>query len=106
MKRNKTVPNDMPNHNARNRLVKLLFTGIILVILAVTIIPRAYTIYELSLRKNELEKEKTRLLAARQERLKRLEELKSPQAMEKIAREQLGMVKKGERVIMQVTDDR
>jgi cell division protein FtsB len=80
--------------------------SVVLIILAVTIIPRARTIWELSARKEQLEKEKIRLVQINTNYKRQLQALDSPEAMERIAREQLGMVKKGERVIMQVTREK
>ena len=80
----------------------LFLTGLICLLLLFTIVPRAKSIVELSARKQELQKEKAALIKINSEHKKELAELKSPQAIERIAREQLGMVKNGEKVVVEV----
>jgi cell division protein FtsB len=70
--------------------------------LLITIVPRAWTIYELSARKKLLLQEKERLTQVNAERSQTLAEIDSPMGIERIAREQLGMVKNGERTIIRV----
>ncbi|MEA1960378.1 MAG: septum formation initiator family protein [Bacillota bacterium] len=86
----------------KSNIFRLFITGILCIILVVAIVPRSKTIWELSQRKNELEKEKACLEQINREKQMQLDKLDSPEAIERIAREQLGMVKEGERVIMQV----
>lgn len=92
------------NNNLQRKPLKLIVTGLICMALMLTIVPRAKTIMELSARKNELQKEKLSLIKVNHEHKKELEELKSPEAIERIAREQLGMIKKGERVVVEVIE--
>lgn len=68
----------------------------------IAIIPRAKVVYELSMRKAELEEQKLILIEKNQTLTMELEKTKSPQYIEKIAREQLGLVKEGEQIIMPV----
>lgn len=89
-----------------NKTFRLILTSIICVILLVTIVPRGKTIWELSARKQELETKKAKLIQINEEKQKQLKDADSPEAMERIAREQLGMVKKGERLIIQVIHDK
>ncbi|MFA7078862.1 MAG: septum formation initiator family protein [Syntrophomonas sp.] len=85
-----------------NKRFRLVLTGLLCAILLFTIIPRAKTIYELSVRKNALLQEKEELTQINEERRQTLAEIDSPAGIERIAREQLGMVKKGERNIIRV----
>jgi len=84
---------------------RLFLTGLICLLLLFTIVPRAKSIMELSARKQELQKEKAVLMKINSEHKKELTELKSPAAIERIAREQLGMVKSGEKVVVEVITD-
>ncbi|MDD4172532.1 MAG: septum formation initiator family protein [Syntrophomonas sp.] len=85
-----------------NKRFRLVLTGLLCAILLFSIVPRAKTIYELSVRKNALLQEKEELTRINEERLQALAEIDSPAGIERIAREQLGMVKKGERTIIRV----
>jgi cell division protein DivIC len=87
-----------------NRRPRMILTALLCGLLLFTIIPRAKTIYELSGRKQELLQEKARLTEINAERQKTLATIDSPAGMERIAREQLGMVKNGERTIIRVLD--
>jgi cell division protein FtsB len=80
----------------------MIVAGIIGCICLFTIVPRAVSIYELSSRKKELLEEKARLTQINAEQQQLLEEVDSPAGMERIAREQLGMVKNGETSIIRV----
>ncbi len=85
-----------------NRFFKLIITVLICISLMIAIIPRAKVVYELSMRKAELEEQKLILIEKNQTLTMELEKTKSPQYIEKIAREQLGLVKEGEQIIMPV----
>ena len=80
--------------------------GLICVVLLFTIVPRSMSVWELSSKKQELEKQKVRLEQVNKVKHQQLEELKSPEAIERIAREQLGMVKNGERFVMKVIEQK
>ncbi|CFX10601.1 Septum formation initiator [Syntrophomonas zehnderi OL-4] len=94
----------MKKNNPERRPLKWAVTGLICMFLMITIVPRVHTIWELANRKSELQQEKLTLTKINKERQKELEELKSPEAIERIAREQLGMIKKGERVVIEVIE--
>ena len=85
-----------------NRRARMILTALLCGLLLFTIVPRAKTIYELSGRKQELLQEKARLSAINVERQQILATIDSPEGVERIAREQLGMVKNGERTIIRV----
>lgn len=87
-----------PNYK-RNRMIVV---GIIGCICLFTIVPRAVSIYELSSRKQELLEEKARLTQINIEQQQILEAVDCPAGVEKIAREQLGMIKNGETSIVRV----
>ena len=65
--------------------------------------PRAKCVYDLSQRKARLEAEKDSLIQQQAQLEKAMQEANSLRTVEKIAREQLGMVKQGELVIMPVS---
>ena len=94
-----------PKQTGKKNL-RLFLTGLICVVLLVTIIPRGKTILELSAQKRELKKERTELLKVNHQYQANLQELKSPEAIERLARERLGMVKNGEKVIIDVQQDK
>lgn len=85
-----------------NKRFRLVVVGVLAAVLLFTIIPRAAAIYELSIRKQELFREKKQLAQINEEYRQTLTEIESPLGIERIAREQLGMVKKGERTIIRV----
>ncbi len=84
------------------RSFRLLLLSIVSICLLITIIPRVKIIFELSARKAALEKQKLHLVEKQELLVKDLEEAQSLENMERIAREQLGMVKKGEQKIIPV----
>lgn len=84
---------------------RLFVTGLVCLLLLFTIVPRAKSIMELSARKHELERQRATLERLRDEHQKELKELQSPEAIERIAREQLGMVKDGEEVVVEVISE-
>lgn len=87
------------NSKPRARLVIITLT---LGIFALTLLPRCYTIWQLNEQKHFLELEKQEALQINQELAHKKDILNTPMAVERIAREQLGMVKSGEKVIMEV----
>jgi len=87
-----------PNYR-RNRII---LAGIIGCICLFTLVPRAVSIYELSSRKKDLLEEKARLNQINIEQQQILQAVDSPAGIEKIAREQLGMVKNGETSVIRV----
>ena len=85
---------------------RVLVTGLLCIILLITLVPRTMNIWELSVKKKDLEQEKAHLVQINQIKQKELDELGTPQAIERIAREQLGMVKSGERLIVKVIEEK
>lgn len=81
-----------------------LLSSLSLLLLWVTV-PKVKSICELKQQRHELQQKKTQLQKENQELAKTLKDLDSPQAVEKLAREQLGMVKEGEKVIQPLTPD-
>ncbi|MDD4801341.1 MAG: septum formation initiator family protein [Syntrophomonas sp.] len=90
----------------RKRPLWFLMSALLCALLLFSIVPRAKVIYELSVREKELQKEKVRLTQINEERRLTLESIDSPEAIERIAREQLGMVKKGEITIRKVIQEK
>lgn len=84
------------------KMVVLVIVGLVLTL---SIFPRAKTIYELSLRKDNLLQEQQAIEAQNQELSAKLQESGEPEQVEKIAREKLGMIKPGERYVMPVAED-
>lgn len=89
------------NKNSRTRLIILSIIGLVLVF---SIFPRARTIYELSLRKDDLLQQKRTIEVYNEELTIKLKQSEEPQAVERIAREKLGMIKPGEKYIMPVEE--
>lgn len=89
----------------KNKNLRLLVSGLVCIALFVTIVPRGKTIMELSAQKQELKKQKAELQQVKNHNQERLQELKTPEAIERLARERLGMVKNGEKVIIDLKQD-
>lgn len=85
-----------------NKRLKAVLTTFLCALLLITVVPRALTIHKLSVRKDLLLQQKEQLTQINEERSQTLAELETPESIERIAREQLGMVKKGERTIRKV----
>ncbi|NLV21197.1 MAG: septum formation initiator family protein [Syntrophomonadaceae bacterium] len=89
----------------KNKNLRLLISGLVCIVLLVTIVPRGKTILELSAQKQELKKQKAELQQVKHQYQEKLEELKTPEAIERLARERLGMIKDGEKVIIDLQQD-
>jgi cell division protein FtsL len=89
----------------KNNNLRRLVGGLICIVLLMTIIPRGKTIIELSAQKRELKKQKAELQEVYRDYRTTITELKTPEAVERLARERLGMVKPGEKIIVDVQDD-
>lgn len=85
-----------------NKRFRLLLMGVLVAVIMFTVSTRVATIWQLSARKQGLLLEKQRLALLNEEYRQRLAETESPLGIERIAREQLGMVKKGERAIIRI----
>lgn len=94
-----------PEHLRKKRM-RLFLTSLICVVLLVTIVPRGKSILELSSRKQALKQEKVELIKVNHQYQEELQELKTPEAIERLARERLGMVKNGEKVIIDRQKDK
>ncbi|HNX92572.1 MAG TPA: septum formation initiator family protein [Syntrophomonas sp.] len=88
-----------------NKNMRLFISGLVCIVLLVTIVPRGKTILELSAQKRELKKQKVELQQIKRDYQKNLQELKTPEEIERLARERLGMVKSGEKVIIDLQQD-
>lgn len=84
---------------------RLIIITVMLGIFAVTLVPRVYTIWKLDEQKDALEQKKLEAMQINQELKEKKDKLNSPLVVERIAREQLGMVKKGEKVLMEIEMD-
>lgn len=89
----------------KNKNLRLLISGLVCIVLLTTIVPRGKTILELSAQKQELKKQKAELQQVKHQYQEKLEELKTPEAIERLARERLGMIKDGEKVIIDLQQD-
>ena len=85
-----------------NKRFRRIVTALLCAVLIFTIVPRAITIYDLSVRKNALLGQKEELNRINAEHKQSLAEINTPEGIERIAREKLGMVKPGERPIIKV----
>lgn len=79
---------------------KFIAGCILLGLMAWAVIPRALTVYDLEQRKTVLEQRKAALLEKNQQLIREKNSLNSPETIERIARERLGMLKNGERYIV------
>ncbi|MEN6327351.1 MAG: septum formation initiator family protein [Syntrophomonas sp.] len=85
--------------------LKLTVFSMIFVLIGLTVVPKVKTIWELSERRDQLEQQKA-LMAQENKKLEQeLKSLDSRVAVEKLAREQLGMVKNGEQYVRPLTID-
>lgn len=87
-----------------HKLVKLLLALAVLMVLAVSIVPRVQNILTLSARRDQLEQTKAEMQLHNEQLNQNKMELSSPDTLERIARERLGMTKEGEKVV--ITTDR
>lgn len=83
-----------------------LVIGAICLLLAFTIVPRVKTVWELSAQRTQLEHQKAVLEKVNKELSLKAKKANSPENIEKIAREQLGMVKKGEKALIEVVPEK
>ena len=90
----------MKNNN-KSRL-KLILAGVLVVFLMLPVAPRVKMVWDLNQRIERLENQKAQLEQHRNELEQELKQANSPAMVEKIAREQLGMVKKGETRVVEV----
>lgn len=96
----------MKNKDKPARPGRKLLVGIVCLVLAFTIIPRVKTICELASQKTQLEQQRTILQKTSKKLTREAQKANSPENIEKIAREQLGMVKKGEKTLIQVVQNK
>jgi cell division protein DivIC len=82
------------------KVFRLLLAVAVLTVLAISIVPRASSIFALSQQRDLLEQTKTQLQQHHEQLLQNKEDLNSPEMLEKMARERLGMTKEGEQVIL------
>jgi len=88
--------------NNKNSRLKLLLAGILVVFLMLPIAPRVKMLWDLNQRIEQLENQKAELETNQQKLELELKQANSPATLERIAREQLGMVKKGETRVVEV----
>ncbi len=92
----------MNKKNEKRPGLRALFFGLIAIAVVLTIVPRVITVYDLSERKGLLEQQKDQLSQENADLEKNMQDINSPENIEKIAREQLGLVKRGETTIIRV----
>lgn len=91
----------MKKNNNKSRL-KLILAGVLVVFLMLPVAPRVKMLWDLNQQVEKLENKKSELEKAQQGLELELKQANSPAMIEKIAREQLGMVKKGETRVVEV----
>ena len=91
----------MRKNNKKPRL-KIILTGVLVMFLLVPVAPRVKIIWDLNQRIEQLENQKAELETNQQKLELELKQANSPATLERIAREQLGMVKKGETRVVEV----
>ncbi|NLU51169.1 MAG: septum formation initiator family protein [Syntrophomonadaceae bacterium] len=87
------------------RFKRVMLLGV-LVILAVTFGPRLQSIWEMHCQIEKLEAQKAALQKRNAELRQMEKKLKTDEMVEKLAREELGMIKPGEKVIVKVLPTR
>lgn len=92
----------MKNKGKVRQPLRWLGIGLLCTVLLVTLVPRIKTIVELSERKQALLEQKAELEKEQQALQLELEQADSPENIERIAREQLGMVRPGEQPLIPV----
>lgn len=85
--------------------LRLVIFVLLLSFFAVTLTPRLFTIWKLSEQKAGLEQKKMEASRINQELILQKDKLDDPAELERIAREQLGMVRKGEKILIEVRND-
>jgi cell division protein FtsL len=90
------------NDNDKKRPIRTILMGMVCLLVVCTIVPRARVIWDLNQRKEALKRQEAHLLQVNKSLKRQNEELNSPEAIERIAREKLGMVKPGEQVLIEV----
>ncbi|MDR1160284.1 MAG: cell division protein FtsL [Syntrophomonadaceae bacterium] len=73
---------------------------IVLTIMIISIVPRAKNIWTLSVQRNELQKTRDELLLRNEKLNWEKQDLNSLEVVERMARERLGMLKDGEKVVV------
>ncbi len=92
----------MKSKNKVKRPWRLIGVGLLCSAMAFTLIPRVATVVELSQRQQSLLTEKAALEQEQQRLQIELDKADSPANIERLAREQLGMVKPGEQRLVPV----
>lgn len=92
----------MKSSQPAKKALRLLGIGLLCTVLAVTLVPRIKTVVELSARKQALLEQKAELEKEQQALQMELEKVDTPENIERLAREQLGMVKPGEQPLVPV----
>ncbi|HOB12552.1 MAG TPA: septum formation initiator family protein [Syntrophomonadaceae bacterium] len=92
----------MKNKGKVRQPLRWLGIGLLCTVLLFTLVPRIKTIVELSERKQALLEQKAELEKEQQALQLELEQADSPENIERIAREQLGMVRPGEQPLIPV----
>lgn len=94
------------NKPERKGIWRFLLIGVLCGLMLIIVAPKLKIIYQMDGQRHSLEQEKKELEKKNQELKARLIEMDSAVAVEKIAREQLGMVKKGEKIIIPLKEER
>ena len=92
----------MKKKNRSKSPLKIILVGVVVVLLILPVAPRLKILWELNQRIECLEGQKNQLQEANRELEQEFNQASSPAVVEKIAREQLGMVKEGESRIVEV----
>ncbi len=92
----------MKKRNDKPPRIRLLLLGIMALFLLLTIVPRAKIVYDLNKQKIVLEQDKENLADQNAQLQESMQEVNSPANIERIAREQLGLVKNGETIIIPI----
>lgn len=92
----------MTSNNKGKSPFKLILTGVLVFVLLLPVAPRVKSIWDLNHRIKELEVQKSELQSINHDLEQELRAASSLTTVEKIAREELGLVKPGESRIVEV----
>ncbi len=82
--------------------IKTLIIVAVFILVLSTLVPRCRELFSLHVRKQELQTQISELQQKQQELEQEKAAMNTPEATERIAREQLGMIKEGEKVLVEV----
>ena len=93
------------NNKADQKRARMVVCSLLMFFVMLTLAPRLKSVWELSARKDRLQVQQQQALETNRQLTAQKDKLNNMENIERIAREQLGMVKKGEKVLVEVAPD-